>query len=93
MNPFAAGIDVPVSQTPAGVAINTGPSSGYSLGQFGSDFLSGLGKGILGGLDRTPGTPGGYSSRPSYTDQTRDLLGILIRQAVDAFKPGTSTIS
>jgi len=93
MNPFAVGIDVPVSQVPAGVAVSTGPSGGYSLGQFGSDFLSGLGKGILGGLDKTSGSPSGYSNRPSYTDQTKDLLGILIRQAVDAFKPGKSTIS
>lgn len=93
MNPFAVGIDVPVSEMPAGMAFDPEPSSGYGIKDFGSDLLSGLGKGLLGGLSGSSSQSGYSRSATPYTDRTRDLLGVLISQAVSAFKPGQSTIS
>lgn len=93
MNPFAVGIDVPVSEMPAGMAFDSEPSGGYGIKDFGSDFLSGLGKGVLGALGGGSRESGYARSSTPYTDRTRDLLSVLITQAVDAFKPGRSTIS
>ena len=99
MNSFAVGVDVPVSQMPAGMAFDgsSGGGGGYGLGNFGSDFLGGLGKGIMGALgggSSSGGSSGSYGgSRTPYTDQTKDLLGVLIRQAIDSFGPAESTLS
>lgn len=96
MNPFATGVDVPVSQMPAGMAFDSGSSGGYGLSNFGSDFLGGLGKGIMGALNSpsssATGSPG-YRSATPYTDRTKDLLGALLTQAIDAFSTPESTIS
>lgn len=93
MNPFAVGIDVPVSAMPAGMAFDSAASSGFSGRDLGSSLLSGLGRGVLGALG-ADSRGGGYTrSSTPYTDRTRDLLSVLITQAVDAFKPGRSTIS
>lgn len=92
MNSFAAGVDVPVSQMPAGMAFD-GAGSGGS-GGIGSALLGGLGKGILGALSggSSGASSSGRSSTP-YTDRTKDLLTVLISQAVDAFASPESTIS
>lgn len=92
MNPFAVGIDVPVSEMPAGMAFDSGSSGGYGIKDFGLDFLGGLGKGLLGSSSGVSSSGYPRSSTP-YTDRTKDLLSVLLSQAVDAFKPAQSTIS
>lgn len=77
-----------------GGGMNVGGSSGgYGFKDFGSDFLSGLGKSITSGLGSI-GSGGSRSSGSSspYTDRTKDLLSVLLAQAVEAFKPVESTI-
>lgn len=92
MNPFAVGIDVPVSEMPAGMAFDSEPSGGYGIKDFGSDLLGGIGQGLIGALKDS--SSGGYrSSSTPYTDRTKELLNALINQAVDAFRPAQSTIS
>ena len=95
MNSFAVGIDVPLGEMPAGMAFDGG-GGGYGLGDFGSDFLGGLGKGIMGTLGggMPSGGSGGYGGSPTpYTDRTKDLIGALIGQAIDSFRPAKSVIS
>lgn len=93
MNPFAVGIDVPVSDMPAGMAFDSGSSGGYGIKDFGSDLLGGLGKGLLGALSGGSSSGGYPRSSTPYVDRTKDLMSILLSQAVDAFKPAQSTIS
>lgn len=70
-----------------------GSSGGYGFKDFGSDFLGGLGKSIVGGLGgaASGGSRSGGSSSP-HTDRTKDLLSALLAQAVEAFRPVESTI-
>lgn len=116
MNPFAAGIDIPISGTPTGTTYafpkddtgtwgnnpaawdgsfdlgTSGTSGGYGIKDFGLDFLGGLGKGLLGSSSNASSSGYPRSSTP-YTDRTKDLLSVLLSQAVSAFKPAQSTIS
>jgi len=93
---LSVGIDVPLSQMPEGMAFD-GPSAPPVGGGIGQSILEGIGKGILGGLDAfSSGPSGGYGSgyggRTSYTDQTRNMLAQLIREAVSSFDKPSSTI-
>jgi hypothetical protein len=89
---FAVGVDVPVSQMPAGMAFD-----GASGGGIGQSILGGIGKGILSGLDSAVGGGSqgseGYGSRTPYTDRTRDMLSYLIKEAIASFEPAKATIS
>lgn len=97
MSSFVSGIDVPISDMPAGMAFDGGGSGG---GGFGSGLLGSIGKGLLGGLEK--GLTGGLggsgassdgASRGSYSDQTRSMLNYLIAEAIKSFEPGQSTLS
>ena len=94
MSLLSVGVDVPVSQMPAGMAFDS-PTSGS--GGIGQSILGGIGKGILSGLESFGGgSSGGYGGsdrRSTYSDQTRDMLSYLIREAIDSFEPAKSTIS
>lgn len=116
MNPFAEGIDISISGTPAGTTYafpkdatgtwgndfaardgsfgfgTSGTSGEYGIKDFGLDFLGGLGKGLLGSSSNVSSSGYPRSSTP-YTDRTKDLLSVLLSQAVSAFKPVQSTIS
>lgn len=95
---FAVGVDVPLSQMPAGMAFD-GTSAGSSGGGgIGRAILDGLGQGVTGALgDIFDGSDrGGYgsgSSRTPYTDRTRDMLNYLIKEAIQSFEPAKATIS
>lgn len=93
MSSIVTGIDVPISEMPAGMAFDdvVSTTSGGSSGGFG-DFLGSLGKGVLGALGGSSSSPGG-SSRTPYTDQTRSMLNYLISEAIKSFEPAKSTIS
>jgi|DEB0MinimDraft_3_1074331.scaffolds.fasta_scaffold93979_2 hypothetical protein len=96
MNSFATGVDVPLSQMPAGMAFDSAESGGSGgFGDIGKALLGGLGKGVLGALSSggSSGTSGSGRSSTPYTDRTKDLLAVLISQAVDAFASPESTIS
>lgn len=94
MSLLSVGVDVPVSQMPAGMAFDS-PTSGS--GGIGQSILGGIGEGILSGLEsfgeRSPGGYGGSDRRSTYSDKTRDMLSYLIREAIDSFEPAKSTIS
>jgi len=94
MSLLSVGVDVPVSQMPAGMAFDSPTSGSSGIGQ---SILGGIGKGILSGLDSFGGgSSGGYGGsdrRSSYSDQTRDMLSYLIREAIDSFEPAKSTIN
>lgn len=97
MNPFAVGIDVPVSQMPAGMAFGTGSSSGGGYGV--GNFLGDLGRGALGALEGFGGTSpespgyGSPGSRTPYSDRTKDTIALLMMKAMDEFKDPESLIS
>lgn len=73
-----------------------------SSGSGSSNFLGSLGKGLIGGLtDGLSGgllgmfggereSQGGYG--PSHTDRTKDMMGILLAQAINAFKTPESIL-
>lgn len=68
----------------------SGSSNSYGWRDFGSDFLSGLGQGITGGLSSL-----GSSSRSptgSYVDRTRGAMDSLLALALKAFSTPESTI-
>ena len=96
MSSIVQGIDIPLSQMPAGMTVAPTPGEGYGAGNFGSDFLGSLGNGLLGGVsDIFGGSSSGSSSggRSTYTNQTKDILNKLIAEAIQAFEPAKSTIS
>jgi hypothetical protein len=92
---YAVGVDVPVSQMPAGMAFNGGGTSGGGtsgggfLGSIGSAFLKGLG-GSVDNLFADPGSgsSGQYGSpRSSYTDDTKRLMQAMLLQSMENFDP------
>lgn len=91
---FAVGVDVPVSQMPAGMAFDGG-GGGSGLGRA---ILGGLQSGVTGGLGDVFGggasgsTAGSGGSRTPYSDRTRDMLGYLLSQAIESFERPESTI-
>jgi len=90
---FAVGVDVPVSQMPAGMAFDGGGGGG-GLGQA---LLGGLQRGVTGALGDVFGGASGATaesggSRTPYSDRTRDMLGYLLSQAIESFERPESTI-
>lgn len=87
---YAVGVDVPVSQMPAGMAFDGGgSSSGGFLGSVGSGFLEGL-RGSVDNLfsDSGSGSSGrSGSSRGSYTDDTKRLMQAMLLQSMENFDP------
>lgn len=85
---FAVGVDVPVSQMPAGMAFDGGGGNGI-LGSIGSGLL----KGITGGLGDVFGgsgsqASGGYGSpRTTYADDTKRLMQAMLLQSMQSFDP------
>ena len=87
---YAVGVDVPVSQMPAGMAFDGGGASG-------SGFLGSIGSGLLKGLsgsvdnifaDSGSGSSGRYGSpRGSYTDDTKRLMQAMLMQSMENFDP------
>lgn len=85
---YAVGVDVPVSQMPAGMAFDGGGGGGF-LGGIGSSFL----KGISGGLNNLFGgsedsSSSGYgSSNTSYVDDTKRLMQAMLLESMRSFDP------
>lgn len=84
---YAVGVDVPVSQMPAGMAFGSG--GGGLLGAIGSGFLEGLTNSagdIFGGSGSS--SSGGYgSSRTSYVDDTKRMMQQMLLQSMKNFDP------
>lgn len=84
---YAVGVDVPVSQMPAGMAFDGG--GGNILGSIGSGFL----KGLAGGLDNAFSDSGSQSSSQygsrgmSYADDTKRLMEAMLLQSMRSFDP------
>ncbi len=91
---YAVGVDVPLSQMPAGMDVM--PPAPTAGGGIGSAILGGLGRGALGAVtDFLGGSQSGAPSsggRTAYSDRTRDLLGALIADAIESFETPKSTI-
>ena len=93
MSSIVTGVDVPLSQMPAGMAFDGVGSGGSGLGDFGSALLGGLGKGLLGSLGGSSSSSSDYGrSATPYGDRTKELLGVMLAQAIDAFAKPKSTI-
>jgi len=94
MNSFAVGVDVPLSQMPAGMAFESS-GSGYGFG----NFLGDLGRGaldVLKGFGESDSRSGGYEGsgrRTPYMDQTKDTIAMLMMKAMDDFKDPEILIS
>lgn len=86
---YAVGVDVPVSQMPAGMAFDGGGTSGGLLGSIGSGFLKGLSGGIDDLFDGSgSGSSGRYgTSRGSYMDDTKRLMQAMLLQSMENFDP------
>lgn len=85
---YAVGVDVPVSQMPAGMAFDGGGGGGL-LGSIGSGFLEGLGGGLdnLFGGSGSQGSSGYGSPRSSYTDDTKRMMQAMLIQSMQNFDP------
>lgn len=83
---YAVGVDVPVSQMPAGMAFGGG---GGLLGSIGSGFLKGLTDSVgdvFGGSGSS--SSGGYGSpRTSYADDTKRMMQEMLLQSMENFDP------
>lgn len=85
---YAVGVDVPVSQMPAGMAFDGGGGSNV-LGSIGSGFLKGLtgGLGDIFGGSSEQGSGGYGSPRTTYTDDTKRLMQAMLLQSMQSFDP------
>ena len=97
MSLLSVGVDVPISQMPAGMAFDNTSAGSFGGGGIGRAILDGLGQGVTGALGNMFDglSRGGYGSgggRTPYADRTRELLNTYIRDAIDAFAPVESTI-
>lgn len=87
---YAVGVDVPVSQMPAGMAFDGGGSSGNNfLGSIGSGLLRGVSSGLDGLFSGSGGqTQGGYgSSSTPYVDDSKRVMQALMAKAIESFDP------
>ena len=87
---YAVGVDVPLSQMPAGMAFDgSGASGGDLLGSIGSGFLKGITGGIgdlFGGSESEES--GGYGSpRGPYVDDTKRMMQQMLLQSMANFDP------
>jgi len=89
---YAVGVDVPLSQMPAGMAFDgSGVSGGGGglLGSIGSGFLKGITGGIgdlFGGSESEES--GGYGSpRGGYVDDTKRMMQEMLLQSMENFDP------
>ena len=87
---YAVGVDVPLSQMPAGMAFDSsGASGGGLLGSIGSGFLKGITGGIgdlFGGSESEES--GGYGSpRAGYVDDTKRMMQAMLLQSMENFDP------
>jgi len=91
MNPFATGVDIPVSQMPIGMAFESGVSNNGTsqqfLGSLGKGIITALEDALVGAEDRASG-----AVRAPYADRTRDALRYLITEAIRSFEPAESTL-
>jgi hypothetical protein len=89
---YAVGVDVPLSQMPAGMAFDGSGASGGGgglLGSIGSGFLKGITGGIgdlFGGSESEES--GGYGSpRGGYVDDTKRMMQQMLLQSMANFDP------
>jgi hypothetical protein len=85
---YAVGVDVPVSQMPAGMAFDGGGGNNI-LGTIGSGFLKGLtgGLGDIFGGSSEQGSSGYGAPRTTYADDTKRLMQAMLLQSMQSFDP------
>lgn len=87
---YAVGVNVPVSQMPAGMAFdNSAPAKPNLFNSIGSGFMRGI-EGGLGDIfaGSSGGSSGGYGSSGSpYVDDTKRLMQSLMLSSLSSFDP------
>lgn len=95
MTSFATGIDVPISQMPAGMAFDSGVGTG-SGGGFLNNLLGSVGQAVLGAANqqREPYSLSQGGGQPaSYEDRYKNILGVLLTKAMGEFEDPEILIS